>query len=149
MPRKISSRLLCILCFLCLAFPVAVLALPPPKVIEEINRKAEVIVLGQVLAVTPPSSAESCFELEVTRVIKGLEKVEPGRKIKVRFKPEPVEENGLRRHTMGMILVRVEAGQSIKAYLNPSQVDPESFDPVLQGSSVIVMPTKEKEPLHE
>ena len=149
MPRKTLSRLTSILCLLCVAFPVAALALAPPEVIEETNRGAKVILLGQVLAVTPPSSAESYFEMEVTRVIKGLEKVKPGEKIKVRFKPEPVEENGLRRHHTGVILVRVEAGQSIKAYLNPSKTNAKCFEPVLQGSSVIVMPTKGKGPLDE
>lgn len=142
MPRKIWSRLIRTLCLLCLVFPASALALPPPGVIEETNRSAKVIVLGRVLAVTPPSSAESYFEMEVISVIKGIEKVKPGQKIKVRFRPEPVGENGLRRHQTGVLLVRVEAGQSITGYFNPSQANAEFFEPVLQGLSVIVMPEK-------
>ncbi len=142
MLRKIFYPLIRTLFLLCLAFPATALALAPPEVIEETNRSAQLIVQGRVLAVTPPSSAEPYFEMEVTRVIKGLEKTGPGDRIKVRFRPEPVEKSGLRRHTTGLIPVRVEAGQSIKAYLNPSQANAEFFEPVLQGSSVTVLPTK-------
>ena len=141
MPRKIW--LFIYMLGAVIVFPMTASALPPPEVIDQINRNADVIVLGRVLTVTPLSSTHSCFELEVTRVVKGLEQVKPGRRIKVRFKSEPVEVDGLNRHCTGVLPVRVEAGQSIKAYLNPPRAGESFFAPVLRGSSVITMPDEE------
>lgn len=134
--RQITSLLLFLAGLLLLAAPAAAIA--PPRVIAERNLEANIILVGEVLEVIQSSPAH--FELKVIHVIKGFERIKEGDQIKVSFKqPMPADISGMRRHQMGTLPVKVEVGQLVVGYINPSKTDAGFFEPLLQGLSIIAV----------
>ena len=67
---------------------------------------------------------------------RGYETVKEGELIKVCFKREEPEKGGVKAHTMGELLVKVDAGQMVICYLNSSS-KPGFFKPIIEGLSVV------------
>jgi hypothetical protein len=120
--------------------PIIASAIPPPKVIEQMNLKADVIAVGEVTRVHAGNST-SHFVLQVGHVIKGIGDIKPGDDLHVEFKGSAAQpgSTGIAAHSQGVIPVKVETGSIVVVYVKPSPDQDEHFSPVLEGLSVITV----------
>ena len=131
----IKVNVICIVCFMILFFSGVCFAIPPKKIIKSRNLEARVIVIGKIERVNS-SLPTPFFDLKVLHVVKGYETLKEGEIIKVCFKGEEPAKGGIKAHTMGELLVKVETGQMVICYLNPSS-KPGCYKPLMEGLSVI------------
>jgi hypothetical protein len=101
--------------------PVLASAIPPPKVIEQMNLKADVIAVGEVINVHTGDSTPH-FVLQADHVIKGIGKIKPGDSLHVELKGSAAapSSTGVAAHAQGMIPVKVEPGSIVVVYVKPS-----------------------------
>lgn len=137
MIKQMQFNLVFLVGIMAMIYSTMAFALPPPKIIKQRNLEAKIILVGEVLEVIQSSPAH--FELKVIHVIKGFERIKEGDQIKVSFEPLPSDISGMRRRQMGTLPVKVEVGQLVVGYINPSKTDAGFFEPLLQGLSVIPM----------
>jgi hypothetical protein len=120
--------------------PVIASAIPPPKVIEQMNLKADVIAVGEVTSVHTGASTPH-FVLRADHVIKGIGDIKLGDHLQVDFKAVSKAHGTpeIAAQTQGMLPVKVEAGAIVVVYVKPSPDKRDHFSPILEGLSVITV----------
>jgi len=129
----------------CILLPGTACAIMPPDDIAKLNLKAEVILVGEVkstgkilLPEKGKDARKGVFILNVIHVVKGYGKVTPNEEIHVIYRLPPGPTKGLTAHRTGSLQVKVEKGNLVVLYLNPS-AHSGFYKPLAEGSSVVVI----------
>ena len=131
----------------CLLLPGIACAIMPPDDTAKLNLKAELILVGEVkgagkvlLPEKGRDARKGVFGLRVIHVVKGYGKVKKGEEVHVIYRPlfEPKNNKGLTATQTGSVQVKVNAGDLVVVYINPSH-HTGFYKPVAEGSSVVVI----------
>ncbi|MBW1813573.1 MAG: hypothetical protein JRJ39_07840 [Deltaproteobacteria bacterium] len=135
----------------CLLLPGTACAIMPPDDIAKLNLKAELILIGEVkgtgkilLPEKGKDARKGVFILKVSHVVKGYSKVKQNEEIHVIYRLPPEPAKGLTANRAGSLQVKVEKGNLVVVYLNPS-THSGFYTPITEGSSVVVILSTGKE----
>jgi hypothetical protein len=130
---------------ICFLLPVNAMALMPPKEIAKKNLEAQLILVGEVMetgkVLLPDKTSKGpmgLFVLKVLHVVKGFGIVSPGDQVRVIFVLPPKSETGIVPDIAGSLPVKVEAGNLVVVYIDPSD-HPSFYWPVAGGCSVVII----------
>ena len=141
------KKVLLVLFTVCFLLSGTTFALMPPDDMAKKNLEAKLILIGKVkgtgMILLPEKGLRSdpkkgIFILNVLHVVKGYGIVKPGDKVHIIFRPAAKPKGGLVAHTAGSIQVKVEAGDLVVVYIDPSKHH-GFYRPIAEGSSVVVI----------
>ena len=147
------KKALSILVTVCFFLPGSIFALMPPDDMEKRNLEAKLILIGEVKGtgkVLLPekgrkgSAIKGVFVLDVLNVVKGYGIVKPGDKLHIIFRLPPEPKGDLVLTVSGSGPVKVNAGNFVVVYIDPSKHH-GFYRPLAEGSSVVVIRPSVKE----